>query len=133
MPLRSAYFDDFKGDPTLLLWGDVAGMRELHIFLTMLTTGGSGSLSTIAVDRRQIAVKVAKGDAGIRIEEDSIQWNIDPAMIESFAEKVQVLALRMNGHQYLEHGGPDEIPVTVSVGECPDNLHPEQVVATTKH
>src|ERR1700736_5949707 len=33
MTLRSAYFADWKGSPTVLLWGDATGMRELRDFL----------------------------------------------------------------------------------------------------
>jgi len=60
MTLRSGYFSDFKGGPTVLLWGDADAMRQ---FASTLRTSAIrfGTLSPDslieAVDGRPILLK----------------------------------------------------------------------------
>ena len=64
MALRSAYSETFNGGPTVLLWGDAAGMRALSDFLRkMLIVPNTMTLSEFCehvdgkTDHRQDARK----------------------------------------------------------------------------
>jgi hypothetical protein len=134
--LRSAYFNDFSSGPTVLLWGDATGMRKLCDFLRRMRTPAAAlSLSDLcnSVDGRDVTVKIGANSAGVRVDQRTVEWTIHPAMIEDFVAKIEVLGSSGRGHQYLERGVPNEIPVTVSIGEYPDSLHPDLPMTATKH
>jgi hypothetical protein len=62
MRLRSAHFDQFKGGPTLLIWGDAAGIDALSRLLRETadrSDDGSVELTTIAepVDGNVISIR----------------------------------------------------------------------------
>jgi hypothetical protein len=127
MTLRSAYFADWKGGPTVLLWGDAIGMRELGAFLrSELPSSALGEFCE-AVDGRKIAVKRVSDerDIGMRSTSDGLEWKLRPDWARDFAEKVEVLASAASGHQYLDCCVTDNITVEVSTGEYPESLHPD--------
>ena len=128
MTLRSAYFADWKGSPTVLLWGDAIGMRELRDFLrSSWPSSNALALERFceAVDARKITVKAVsdKRDTGMHFARDGLEWRLRPDLAEDFAEKVDVLASSASGHQYLDSYSND-ITVEVSIGEYPESLHP---------
>ena len=129
MALRSAYFGRWKGSPTVLLWGDAAGMRELRDFLRNPRNVASGltlEQFCVAVDNRTIAVRAVsqRRDTGMRLAHNGLEWRLRPDLADEFAEKVDQLVSSTAGHQYLDaYGG--NIVVEVSTGEYPENLHPE--------
>ena len=53
MPIRSKYFEDFKGGPTVLLWGDAPDLRELSAALRNIGTNVSSPIST-AIDGKSV-------------------------------------------------------------------------------
>jgi hypothetical protein len=129
MTLRSAYFADWKGAATVLLWGDATGMRDLRDFLRRAwTTPNVPTLDRFceAVDGRMIAVRAVpdERDTGMRLARDGLEWRLQPDLAEDFAEMIDVLASSVSGHQYLETRGSD-ITVEVSIGEYPETLRPD--------
>ena len=130
MALRSAYFADWKGSPTVLLWGDATGMRELRDFLRGAWAAPNAPTFDRfyeAVDGRTISVRAVSDqrDTGMRLARDGLEWRLRPDLAEDFAEKVDVLAASVAGHQYLDHyPGDGDITVQVSIGEYPETLRP---------
>jgi hypothetical protein len=132
MSLRSAYFDDWKWDKTVLLWGDAVGMNELRDFLRGVgRNSNADSLDGFckAVDGRTITVKVVKDRSatGMRLVSDRLEWRLQPELAVEFAEKVDVLSSQV-GHQYLDSYN-HEIAVEVSAGEYSADLHPDRAVS----
>jgi len=130
MTLRSAYFADWKGSPTVLLWEDAMGMRELRSFLRgAWPVSNAPTLDRFceAVDGKTITVRAVtdQPDTGMRLARDGLEWRLRPDLAEDFAGKVDGLASSVAGHQYLD-AYRSEIAVEVSTGEYPENLHPDR-------
>jgi len=128
MTLRSAYFSDWRGGPTVLFWGDAAGIRELRNFLrSPLTASNERSLEAfcISVDGRRITIRTVSNerDAGMRLALKDLEWSLQPELAEDFAHKVHQLTSTGAGHQYLDARG-NEVAVEVSIGEYPEALNP---------
>ena len=73
MALRSAYSATFNGGPTVLLWGDTAGMRALSDLLRkMLIVPSAMTLSEFcdAVDGKTVTVRMRanRRDTGMRLQ-----------------------------------------------------------------
>ena len=130
MVLRSAYSETFNGGPTVLLWGDAAGMRALSDFLRkMLVVPGAMRLGEFceAIDGKAVSVRMRtnRRETGMRLNFQGLEWTLRPQSAEDFAELVGVLASSgKSGHQYLTCGVTDESMVMVSHGEYPDDLRP---------
>ncbi len=130
MTLRSAYFADWRGSPAVLLWGDARGMCNLRDFLRgALSASEAQTLGRLceAVDGRTIAVRGVSDqrETGMHLVRNDLEWRLLPELAEDFAEKVDVLASCVAGHQYLDAKGSD-IVVEVSTGEYPESLHPDR-------
>ena len=129
MALRSAYFE-FSSGPTVLLWGDAAGMRALSDFLRkMLTASSAMTLGEFceAVDGKTVRVRMRtnRRETGMRVNHEGLEWTLRPQEADDFAEMVNALAAPgKSGHQYLSCGVTDEITVMVSHGEYPEKLRP---------
>lgn len=130
MTLRSAYFANWKGSPTVLLWGDAIGMGELRDVLRgAWPAWDAPTLDGFceAVDGWTITVRAVSDqrDTGMRFVRGGLEWRLRPDLAEDFAEKVDVLTSSVTGHQYLDAYGTD-IAVEVSTGEYPESLHPDR-------
>ncbi|MBV9570825.1 MAG: hypothetical protein JO056_06265 [Alphaproteobacteria bacterium] len=127
--LRSGYFDDFKGGPKLLFWGDRQDMQALAGAFRAASAGiGAVSLDSIseAVDQKSVVIQPATRPLGILPEDGEFRWILDRETIRQFAEMVDVLAAETGpGHQYLECGTPNEITAMVACDEYPANLNPK--------
>lgn len=127
MALQSAHFEQpFKGGPKVLLWGDVDGMRDLRDFLRQLRTAETPrTLASFceAADGKEITVvpMLDRRENGMCLRRDRLEWKLDPATADEFADKIDALTNVSDGHQYLECPG-DEVGVMVSAGEYPANL-----------
>jgi hypothetical protein len=128
MALRSAYSPTLNGDPTVLLWGDAAGLNALSDFLRkMLIACGAVTLGDFCepADGRTITVKMRanRRDTGMRLSHEDLEWTLRPQSADDFAAIIEDLAASGKpGHQYLTCGVTDEITVMVSHGEYPENL-----------
>src|SRR5262245_46306846 len=128
MALRSAYSATFNGGPTVLLWGDTAGLHALSDLLRkMLVVPNAMTLAEFceAVDGKTVTVRMRanRPDTGMRLNHEGLEWTLRPQSADEFAELIDALATPgKSGHQYFTCGGPDEITVMVSHGEYPENL-----------
>lgn len=79
MTLRSRYFDDWKGGPIVLLWGETTDMRVLRDFLRSgfgpSNTPPLGSFCE-AVDGRTITVRAVSDerDSGMHLAGGGLEW-----------------------------------------------------------
>jgi hypothetical protein len=55
---------------------------------------------------------------------DGLEWRLRTELTNGFADKLDVLAESVSGHQYLDPHVIDDIPVEVSLGEYPANWRP---------
>jgi len=130
MALRSVYSPTLNGGPTVLLWGDAAGLCALSEFLRkMLIAPSAMTLGDFCepVDGRTITVRMRanRRDTGMRLSHEDLEWTLRPHVADDFSELVgDLAALGKSGHQYLSCGVTDEITVLVSLGEYPENLRP---------
>ena len=130
MALQSAYSATLNGGPTVLLWGDTAGMRALSGLLRqVLVVPSAMTLSEFceAVDGKTVTVRMRanRRDTGMRLRHEGLEWTLRPQSADDFASLIEALAASGKpGHQYLTCGVTDEITVMVSQGEYPKNLRP---------
>jgi hypothetical protein len=126
MNLRSAYFSDWRGSPTVLFWGNSSGLRDLSDFLRR--TQKSGALGDIceAVDGRRITVLIVseRQKTGMHARSEGMEWRLRSDDAEDFAAKLDALASSpVAAHQYFDaYGGG--IVVQASLGEYPDSFRP---------
>jgi hypothetical protein len=83
MALRSAYAPTLNGGPTVLLWGDAAGLNALSVFLRkMLIVSGAETLDDFCepVDGRTITVRMRanRRDSGMRLNHEDPGMDLTP-------------------------------------------------------
>ena len=122
--LRVGYFADFY-DPTLLLWGDEAGLNALASFLVGLVEGGSVALTEQPWVRPRGALRVTialsaepLGLAQERETPPAFRWTLSEDHARDFAEKVRgVAAAGHPCHHYLDTDQNEAAVAVVSRGE----------------
>ena len=123
MPLRSTYFTEFGGGPTLLIWGDAAGMGALGGLLRDAAAGGGDlvELKTVVepVDGNDVSIHKSLSSLGLRPNSNGFDWVLDADTLTRFADLVEVLEIS-TGHQYLDASPSEAATVMVSRGEYPD-------------
>ena len=123
MAIRSAYFPDWSDGPTLLLWGDSSGMRELRDFMQKLRAGARPlSLDRFceAADGRKIIISLVpdRRESGASFLDNHVEWRLQADLADEFAEMINTLVSCASGHQYLD-SFRNEVTVVVSIGEYP--------------
>jgi len=124
MALRSGYFENWGGSPTVLLWGDAGGMLKLSEALRNVQRAPDLRTFCQSVDGKPITIKPSSQPVGMIHKDGALEWSLDPALADDYAKLVDVLATSSKGHQYLE--SRNGVAVTVSIGEYPDSLHPDR-------
>ena len=130
--LRYAYFQTFKGGPTLLIWGAPGDLARLYEVLVQRADGeGPEVFADIAgshsADGSSILLETVGESEGLRrdeVEPDVFHWRMERDGWFEFAEWIEPLAHQPSGHQYLRCHADDDIVVLVSSGEYPDDLMP---------
>jgi hypothetical protein len=134
MILRSGYFPNLKGGPTVLFWGDANAMQQLASILRASAIGkGTLALNTVikAVDDRPIMLKTVAKAEGMQVVEDthghrSLEWLLDPETMVWFAELLESLAQSDGpGHQFLDTLPNGQITVMAASNEYPAELQPD--------
>lgn len=119
--IRVGFFDDFKGEDTLLIDVDAEGLRALIAWLRdVMTSDRKVLLSACSGVTLQAGLRVevfrSRDDAGLlRTAETTFVWQRSE---DGWTDIVELLAPLETGacHQYL--GGPrDEVQVMASTGE----------------
>ena len=120
--VRLGYFEGFKGSNTLLLDGDVGGLRELAQALSALAKGERKAVSVhslpfvTAAQHVEMHAHRSEQDLGASKTGDGFQWRRSSEGWVAVVE--QILAVKDQGrcHQYLD--APfDDVAVMVSSGE----------------
>jgi hypothetical protein len=127
-----AFFADFKGGPTLLLWGDNADMPKLSEFLRRHARAprqiNFDELDFCSAAGQTVVVAPKEGSSGgvrrVVGDESAFEWELSASEARKFADMVDVLATpSRRGHQYLDYpNSPQGITVMVSCGEYPADL-----------
>ena len=133
--LRHAYFAEFASGPIYLMWGDAEDMLRLMEALAAASNGAPAkSLNdipdTVSVDGSAVMIESVARDIGLwrdARDPNLFHWQVDDECWLMFADLVEPLTRcspHHPGHQYLDCLGENEITVTVSCGEYPDDLKP---------
>lgn len=106
------------------------GVRRLEDFLRTLWRPPSAPAFEdfcIPVDGNKITIRAVsiERDAGMRHGRDGLEWCLQSALAEEFADRIATLVLSASGHQYLDARG-NGIAVEVSTGEYPETFHPNR-------
>jgi hypothetical protein len=129
--LRFSVFEDFKGETTLLLWGDDEGIAQLHAVLAELADGRRSAASphempwATAIDGTRFKLSVAqdgRDTMSVTSPGTYVDWQCAPENFAEFADKVAALrsSTGESAHQYLDVRG-EALQVMVSRGEyAPD-------------
>lgn len=123
--LRAAFFPDFKGSNTLLIWGnnsDIArlshGLRELcrGERLIFEVEGGQGLSS--------LQVRIGRGDRMSQIvgSEDALEWVCSPTFLEKCLGMIEPLLSAAADHQYVDAQGGLADRAMIAVNEYPDDF-----------
>ncbi len=104
MMLQSGYFDNFKGGPTLLIWGDAAGLRMLA---EVLRTPPAERLALDrwckAVDGKPVFILKDRRSSMVPFGDAHFVWRIRPEDATDYADKIEAtISTGRPGHQYLE-------------------------------
>ena len=117
--LQARLFDDFKGARTLLLWGDVDGMRALEHGLERIVNGDSEAL--VGDDQNPLVLGVTgRLDPSYVTANAGLRWTCSIEVFERAKSSIEPL-LREHGHQYVDATGDAE-QVIISTGEYPADL-----------
>jgi hypothetical protein len=107
--LRYAFFDDFKGGPKMLFWGQAAGMPVLAPVLRR-ASGRPGTFPIMndagfhSVDGSRVTIVSGRDESGLRRRSGTaFDWRMTSETAHDFAELVDGLAGADHGHRYLEH------------------------------
>ena len=123
--LRAAFFRDFKGADTFLIWGDNRGVRTLRAGLREVHQGRRASLRIEgALGLSGLTLRVAPGDGLSEISEaeSDVIWLCSPDVLMSVLESVEILGAVSHGHQFAEVRGGLASQVLISVNEYPETF-----------
>lgn len=129
MTLRSAYFPDFKGGPTLLFWGDAKAMSDFSDFFRDAGKRPADRIALAAiseaVDGNEIFLQRSSSPLGLTKTASGFDWILDTEALEVFSDLVAMLATSSHpSHQYLDDRKGRGITAMVSRDEYPDNFRP---------
>src|SRR5687767_3852647 len=124
MPIHIGFFRDFGSSDTLLIEGDLAGLRQLaDVFRQLVAGGGSTAIHELAFVAAHHGIRVfasiADRDFGASINGLDVSWKRSRTGWQETAEKVNALATTTAAHQYLGID-EDEVTVMASCGEYGD-------------
>lgn len=123
--LRAAFFPNFKGSNTLLIWGDNSDMVRLSDGLLEICWGerpvfqivGGRGLSALQV-------RAGRGDRMSRISgsEDTLEWVCSPEVLKDCLGLIEPLLTSAMGHRYVDTQGGLADRAMIAVNEYPDDF-----------
>ncbi len=119
---RLGHFEDFKGNNTLLLDGDVEGLGELAQALSALAIGERNVVAVhslpfvLAQHQVDLSAHRSHQDVGVAKTPDGFQWRRSSEGWAAVVELVLVVKHQGRCHQYLD-APADDLAVMVSSGE----------------
>jgi transcriptional regulator with XRE-family HTH domain len=131
--LRFGFFNEFKGDPTLLFFGSRHALRALIDVLLSLR-----DQETIRLEHDSRFISLGGTEVAVSLTDEpqsmvkchtagryGFAWRLTKKDIIAFVEKIKPLAANSQPcHQYLD-GQLGDMTVMVSSGEYPDTLYPD--------
>ncbi len=123
--IKVGFFNDFKGEDSILISADIHGLLELESIFLMLTVKGKSfllnQLETIDKNHK-LPISLISGDIdkGLRKVEDYYEWNLTPEKWDEFRKKTSALYNNGTiGHQYLDSDSLDifDLQVVLSLNE----------------
>ena len=120
--LRAAFFSDFKGSNTLLLWGDNSDVARLSQGLLQLRRG-ERLVFEIEGGQGLSALQVRAGHGGslsrISGQEDALEWVCSPDVLEDCLGLIKPLVTSATGHQYVDVQSDLADQVMIAINEYP--------------
>lgn len=135
--LRIGLFDDFKGSPALLLWGDASGLTVLaEAFRRLSSVVGSsinireldcvtGASATHVTLESVYADEAAKVELTETDERAAVVWHGTTAEFARQAKRVDALIDGSSAgpcHQFLDPDRGTTIQIIISMGEYPEDF-----------
>tara|TARA_B100000745_G_C19904723_1_gene303233 strand:+ start:61 stop:486 length:426 start_codon:yes stop_codon:yes gene_type:complete len=117
--IRVGFFEEFKGEDTVLISVDIYGLLELQSAFHELSKWEKPfSLSDLRnIDKRHelpINLVSSEKDMGLRKSKDTYQWDLTPNKWNEFSEEAAVLYKNGTiGHQYLDSNAIDNLDLQV--------------------
>lgn len=125
MPIHIGFFRDFGLSDTLLIEGDLTGLRQLaDVFRQLVEGGGSTAIHELPFVTAHHGIRVvastADRDFGASMKGLDVSWKRSRTGWQETAETVNALATTTAAHQYLDVD-EDEVTVMASCGEYGDD------------
>jgi hypothetical protein len=122
--LQVGFFDDFKGDDLLLIWGDAEGIASFLKSFQKLSAGEAdhcevGRETSPSVLKLHLS---ASSDPNVTFVGDDIIWTIREQTANDVMSLIAALDQVDHGHQYFDTTGPLVKTVMISKGEYPHQL-----------
>lgn len=123
--LRCAFFRDFKGANTLLVWGNNDDAVRLRAGLlafredqraAFCVEGGPG------LTRLELQLLSGDGLSRIRGTEEDVVWSCSREALSHAIAIIEPLTTASDGHQYVDVRGGLASQIVISVNEYPESL-----------
>ena len=123
--IRIGFFDDFKGENSILISADIHGLLELEkIFdgLSKKSTEFELNKAKYTDPKFSVGIKmrVTELDSGLKLVDDKYEWNLTKNKWSEFRQKITGLYRNgTNGHHYLdsESNNNSDFQVVLSLNE----------------
>lgn len=125
--LRAAFFRDFKGSDTLLIWGEHSDISFLHNeFYRMQQETSSGFLieGGPRLTSLQVRLKSGRGVSMAVGTHEALVWSCSLDVITEYIDLVAALLTSTAAHQYVDARGGLADQIMISVNEYPDDFRP---------
>ena len=123
--LHAAFFPDFKGRNTLLIWGDNSDMARLSDGLLELRRG-ERPVFEIVGGRGLSALQVRAGRGNwmsrISVSEDTLEWVCSLDVLDDCLRLIEPLLRSAVGHRYVDAQGGLADQAMIAVNEYPDDF-----------
>ena len=129
--IRIGYFEDFKGEDSILISADIHGLIELEDVFLKLSNGleyyDFSKLKLLdKIHRIDMNVFTEKNNIGLKkTEKDKYEWRLCKEKWGEFREKITAMyRLRNEGHHYLDSDSEanDDYQVVLSLNEYPEDF-----------
>jgi len=125
LPIRIAYLEEFKGSDTLLVDGDLIGLKQLATALDGLSLPGAKPIhiETLPFVSRSCLLRadIAEEGLGVSRAGETFTWLHTSSEWATFSQQINELTGASYGHHYLDSSHSD-IQVLVTHGEGYDHV-----------
>ncbi len=123
--IRIGFFDNLKGEDSILISADIYGLLELEsVFLELTQKKKSIRLTQLKTVDKEYEIPItlisSDKDEGLKRVNEKYEWNLTAEKWSEFREKTTTLYRNgTNGHQYLDSANSDnsDLQVILSLNE----------------